>query len=95
MSAAMQAIEQRTEMLAVGIVVRFCNYCGCLIGDQKRARKSPYCSIEHRRLAANEKRELRATEGPCRICGRTKRSRVKQAAKVAEKGCATAAQGVA
>lgn len=94
MSAALQAIEQRAEMLAVGIVVRFCNYCGELIGDQKRARKSPYCSVEHRRLAVNEKRDLRAQD-ICRTCGRRNRAKVKKAEKAAEKGVATVAQGVA
>lgn len=76
MSAAEQAIEQRAELLKAGTIIRYCNYCGEQIQDQKRARKSPFCSDEHRRLTANEKRNLRATEGPCRICGRAKRRRV-------------------
>lgn len=73
MSAADEAIEQRAELLKAGTIIRYCNYCGCQIDDQRRARKSPYCSVEHRRLAVNEKRELRSHRA-CRLCGKRKRS---------------------
>lgn len=64
------------------LLTRYCNFCGIEIADQKRAKRSPYCTNEHKRMAVNEKRALRAL-GDCRLCGRKSRKPKTAAAKSA------------